>query len=335
VKVYGYFKSLKGTEKVSFHDAVTGKTAVYSSQNVYSQFNRRLERGEEIGYINGNAKDYRLSNLKIKEHVKEVVEVKPREYKRIPRIQCECAQCGAKFERLPGRMSRVKGALVFCSRKCAGQHSKENPKHVSKRVPCKCNKCDKDFVLTEAKFAERMKSLGHNGFCSIACSAKSRDRGMIKYNCEQCGKEMEIKRYRYDYGIKKRGRPPLCSNDCARERSFTEDIAIELREKTIVRCRCSNCAEKLEMAGHIYRKKFNRSNGLGPFCNSDCAKQYRSLIKNPVVEIYRLDIRIHESKFGNINPGEQLLCHEPSGKIQPTIISGTQKQKGKSRKTSA
>jgi len=335
MKVYGYFKTPEDIEKVSFHDAITGKTVTHLSQKVYKQFNRRLERGEEIDYINGDTNDCSLSNFKIKEHVEEVVEVKPREYKKIPRIQCKCAQCGAAFERLPSRMNRAKGALVFCSRKCTGQYSKENPQHVSKRVSCKCQQCSKDFVLTEAKYAERMKNLGHTGFCSIACSAKSRDRGMIKYNCEQCGKEMEIKKYRYDYGIKERGRPPLCSADCARERSFTEDIAIELREKTIVRCRCSNCAKKLEMAGYIYRKKFNRSNGLGPFCSFNCGKQYRSLIKDPVKEFYRVDIPVQDLNLGSIYSGEPLPCHELSDKIQPTTISDIQKRKKKSRKMPA
>ena len=158
---------------------------------------------------------------------------------------------------------------------------------------------------------------------------------MIKYNCEQCGKEMEIKKYRYDYGIKERGRPPLCSADCARERSFTEDIAIELREKTIVRCRCSNCAKKLEMAGYIYRKKFNRSNGLGPFCSFNCGKQYRSLIKDPVKEFYRVDIPIQDLNLGSIYSGEPLPCHELSDKIQLTTISDIQKRKKKSRKMPA
>jgi hypothetical protein len=106
-----------------------------------------------------------------------------------------------------------------------------------------CKHCGKEF---KPRF-------GTEKFCSTKCSGLAKRTPRYKTNCEQCGKEFEVREYLYK--VKKKR---FCSREC---------VTNSMRTVTMETRVCAWCKEEYEIP----------SNKKTTHCSTDCSNKTNAL----------------------------------------------------------
>ena len=153
-----------------------------------------LAKPEDLIYFNGkyilnpnldvhhkdkNKLNNDLNNLQIltrNDHMKLHGEFKHRKFI----IINKCKECGKDFITTKSRNAK------YCSQECSKINRYKKVVHIEKECPI----CGKKFIVTE-------KDKDKRTCCSIECSNKLRNRGMVEFICDNCGNESKMKKSRY------------------------------------------------------------------------------------------------------------------------------------------
>lgn len=99
-------------------------------------------------------------------------------------VDTACKQCGATFSARKADLKRGRG--LFCSRKCNGQHQKEN--RIKPKANVSCATCGTEFYKSSYRQKQSKSGLF---FCNKKCKAEAQKVGGLK--------EMQLEHYNTNY----------------------------------------------------------------------------------------------------------------------------------------
>lgn len=157
-------------------------------------------------------------------------------------VECNCIQCGKIFEVKPYK----KDTAMFCSRKCQCEYKKGKPK--GEWITKICPSCGKEFITLKSK---------NKKYCSQKCNHERNEKYTI-YNCDICGKEMQIKKSLYQELLDGKRKTITCSYECAAKTKLTgHDVT------------CDNCGKI------FYRRQYHIDRQEHKFCSLECQMEYQ------------------------------------------------------------
>lgn len=111
-----------------------------------------------------------------------------------------------------------------------------------------CPSCGQEFTVLKSKQTK---------YCSQKCN-QERNEKYMNYNCDSCGKEIRIKKDRYQNLLDGKVKHITCSKECSYKLKETGTIIS-----------CTNCGKEFYRRGYHINKQENQ------FCCSKCNFEYK------------------------------------------------------------
>lgn len=196
-------------------------------------------------------KDSRLKDGR-KNTCKECLKEKRNKYK------CKCETCGAFFKS-PNPETK------YCSHKC-------RPQCLQDRIKVECCICGK-YIYKTSYGIKRSK----HHYCSLECKSKGiskfysgnnspNTKEKIKCNCDYCGVELELNKYRYD-----KSKHHYCSLECKNKHRSIWYRGDNHKGYSKVKFNCETCGKE------TYQSKSWYNSNTHHYCSYKCAHKGQSV----------------------------------------------------------
>lgn len=234
---------------------------------------------------------------------------------KFPKVITKCDYCGKKIEKRPYEIERSKHH--YCSSECRSKHQKltlkgeSNPNFKKANIDVKCSNCGKKINILKCTIKNSDGTTKKNFYCSQICKAEYQKKilkkesnpnfkgGDINCSCDNCGKEINVKRHRY-----KIHKYHYCSQDCKAKHQQVILVGknnpfykLDLSEEDRVKLRC------IDGYNTWRRLVYERDNYTCQCCSND---------KGGNLEAHHLDgYNWCKEKRTNVDNGVTLceICH--------------------------
>lgn len=163
-----------------------------------------------------------------------------------------CINCDVEFTTRDKRQK-------YCSKECYHDYASKKQRN---QVSVKCDNCGKIFWKYPSQILKK-------NFCCRECSDDNIHKNhSVICNCDFCGKEMSIAKYRFDSSIHH-----YCSNSCrANGHSVynSGENSPNYRKTTYITIKCDQCKKDIQ----IMASQINRRNKH--FCSIQCKNKWQS-----------------------------------------------------------
>ncbi len=201
---------------------------------------------------------------------------------RYPKVIIKCEVCGKEIAKTKSELKRNK--RHYCSNSCRAvgvgsyQRGKNNPNYKGANTVVKCSNCDADIKILTCNLKNSDGSPKKNFYCSQDCKAEHQKEllrgknnpkwrgGNVEYRCDNCGKEILVRRYKFGNGQQHF----YCSQKCKAEHqqiillgennpNYMHGLSEDYRERYRI----------IEGYNTWRRKVYERDNYTCQICNDD------------------------------------------------------------------